>query len=36
MQMVAIGSLVGHLVYGVMLGGAFVTLARGARVAALK
>jgi hypothetical protein len=33
MQMVAMGSLVGHLVYGVVLGGAFVALVRGARVA---
>jgi hypothetical protein len=34
MQMVAMGSLVGHLIYGVILGGLFVTLARGVRVAA--
>jgi hypothetical protein len=33
MQMVAIGSLVGHLIYGLILGGAFVALARGAPVA---
>jgi uncharacterized membrane protein YagU involved in acid resistance len=33
MQMVAMGSLVGHLVYGLVLGGVFVALARGARVA---
>lgn len=34
MQLVAMGSLVGHLIYGVILGGLFVTLARGVRVAA--
>ena len=33
MQMVAIGSLVGHLLYGLTLGGAFVALVRGAPVA---
>ncbi|MCA1562117.1 MAG: hypothetical protein LC753_04315 [Acidobacteria bacterium] len=33
MQMVAIGSLVGHLIYGLILGGVYVTVARGARVA---
>jgi hypothetical protein len=34
MQMVAMGSLVGHLVYGLILGGLFVTFARGVPVAA--
>ena len=34
MRMVAVGSLVGHLVYGLLLGGVFVALARGVRVAA--
>ena len=34
MRMVAVGSLVGHLVYGLLLGGGFVALARGVRVAA--
>lgn len=33
MQMVAIGSLVGHLLYGLTLGGAVVALVRGAPVA---
>ena len=33
MQRVAMGSLVGHLVYGLILGGLFVTLVRGAPVA---
>ena len=33
MRMVAVGSLVGHLMYGVILGGLFVTLARSVRVA---
>ena len=32
MQMVAMGSLVGHLVYGLVLGAAFVMLVRGAPV----
>ena len=31
MRMVAMGSLVGHLVYGVILGGAFAWLRHGAR-----
>lgn len=34
MHMVAAGSFVGHLIYGVILGGLFVALTRGARVAA--
>jgi uncharacterized membrane protein YagU involved in acid resistance len=34
MQMVAMGSLVGHLIYGLVLGGGYVALFRGARVAA--
>src|SRR5688572_26737303 len=34
MRMVAVGSLVGHLIYGVILGGLFVTLAHSVRVAA--
>jgi hypothetical protein len=34
MRMVAVGSLVGHLSYGVILGGLFVALTRGVRVAA--
>jgi hypothetical protein len=33
MQMVAMGSLVGHLIYGLVLGGLYVTVVRGARVA---
>jgi hypothetical protein len=33
MQMVAFGSLVGHLIYGLILGGLFVALVRRARVA---
>ena len=33
MRMVAVGSLVGHLIYGLILGGLYVTVARGARVA---
>ena len=33
MRMVAMGSLVGHLIYGLILGGLFVALTRGARVA---
>jgi hypothetical protein len=33
MQMVAVGSLIGHLIYGLILGGVFVTAAPGARVA---
>jgi hypothetical protein len=32
MQMVAMGSLVGHVIYGLVLGGVFAALARGARV----
>lgn len=32
MQMVALGSLIGHLVYGVILGGLYVALFKGARV----
>jgi hypothetical protein len=34
MQMVAAGSLLGHLIYGLILGGLFVTLTRSAPVAA--
>jgi hypothetical protein len=34
MRMVAMGSLVGHLIYGVILGALFVALARGVPVAA--
>ena len=34
MRMVAVGSLVGHLIYGLILGGVFVALTRSARVAA--
>jgi hypothetical protein len=34
MRMVAVGSLVGHLIYGVILGALFVTLAHSGRVAA--
>jgi len=34
MRMVAMGSLIGHLIYGLILGGAFFALARGIRVAA--
>jgi hypothetical protein len=34
MQMVAVGSLIGHLIYGLILGGLYVTLSRGARVPA--
>lgn len=34
MQMVAMGSLVGHLIYGVILGGLFVAMFRGVRVVA--
>jgi hypothetical protein len=33
MRMVAIGSLVGHLIYGLVLGGSFVALTRGLPVA---
>ena len=33
MQMVAMGSLIGHLIYGLVLGGALVALVRGAPVA---
>jgi hypothetical protein len=33
MQMVAVGSLVGHLIYGLVLGGVFLALVRGAPVA---
>jgi hypothetical protein len=33
MRMVAMGSLIGHLIYGLILGGASVSLARGVRVA---
>jgi hypothetical protein len=33
MQMVAMGSLVGHLIYGLILGGLYVALFRGVRVA---
>jgi hypothetical protein len=33
MRMVAMGSLVGHLIYGLILGGLFVALTRDARVA---
>jgi hypothetical protein len=32
MQMVAAGSLIGHLIYGLILGGLYVALYRGARV----
>lgn len=34
MRMVAMGSLVGHLIYGLVLGGLFVAFARGVPVAA--
>jgi hypothetical protein len=34
MQMVAIGSLVGHLIYGLILGGLYVAMFRGVRVPA--
>jgi hypothetical protein len=34
MQMVAMGSLSGHLIHGLILGGLYVALFRGARVAA--
>jgi hypothetical protein len=33
MRMVAMGSLLGHLIYGLILGGLYVTVGRGARVA---
>jgi uncharacterized membrane protein YagU involved in acid resistance len=35
MQMVAVGSLIGHLIFGLILGGVFVALTRSARVAAV-
>ena len=34
MQPVAMGSLAGHLIYGLILGGGYVALFRGARIAA--
>ena len=33
MQMVAMGSLIGHLIYGLILGGLYATVVRGAHVA---
>jgi hypothetical protein len=35
MRMVAIGSLIGHVIYGLILGGVFAWLYRGAPVRAL-
>ena len=32
MQMVAVGSLIGHLIYGLILGGLYVAFARGVRI----